>query len=134
VTAANAHVLAQVVLFAHAAFVAFVAAGGLAVVRWPRLAWLHVPAVAWGAGISFAGAVCPLTPLENELRALAGEGGYAGGFVEHYLLAFVYPEGLTRAAQVGLGVAALAVNALAYAWAFRVRRRRPDARGLAPRR
>ena len=108
-------------LAAHAAFIVFVALGGLAVARWPRLAWLHVPAVAWGAGISFAGAVCPSTPLENTLRELAGVGAYAGGFIEHYLLAFIYPEGLTRGVQVGIGVAALVVNAIAYAWVCRRR-------------
>lgn len=119
---AVATTLANLVLAAHAAFILFVALGGLAVARWPRLAWLHVPAVAWGAGISFAGAVCPLTPLENALRDLAGAGAYAGGFIEHYLLAVIYPEGLTRGAQVAIGVAALVVNAIAYAWVWRRRR------------
>ena len=127
---ATAHVLANLVLVVHAAFIAFVALGGLLVVRWPKLAWLHLPAVAWGAGISFAGAICPLTPLENALRAAAGHGGYDGGFIEHYLLAFVYPDGLTRGAQVALGVAALVVNGAAYAWAWRRRSLRPGgARG-----
>jgi len=77
--------LADAVLLAHAAFVAFVVLGGLLVLRWPRLAWVHLPVVAWGAGIEFAGGICPLTPLENHLRALAQQQGYAGGFVEHLL-------------------------------------------------
>lgn len=125
---ATALVLANLVLLVHAAFIAFVALGGWLVVRWPKVAWLHLPAVAWGAGISFAGAICPLTPLENALRAAAGHGGYTGGFIEHYLLAFIYPDGLTREAQIGLGVAALVVNALAYARACaRARARRSDA-------
>jgi hypothetical protein len=115
----TAHVLANLVLLAHAAFIAFVALGGLLIVRWPRLAWLHLPAVAWGAGISFAGAICPLTPLENTLRAAAGGGDYAGGFIEHYLLGLIYPDGLTRGVQVAIGVAALVVNAAAYFWAWR---------------
>jgi hypothetical protein len=124
----TAHLLANLVLAAHAAFIAFVALGGLLVARWPKLAWLHLPAVAWGAGISFVGAICPLTPLENALRDAAGSGGYAGGFIEHYLLAFIYPDGLTRGVQIGLGTAALAVNAAAYAWAWR---RRAVRRGAA---
>lgn len=128
---ATAQGLADLVLALHAAFIAFVALGGLLVARWPKLAWLHVPAVAWGAGISFAGAICPLTPLENALRATAGHGGYAGGFIEHYLLAFIYPDGLTREAQIGLGVAALVVNAAAYAWAWRRRAVRRGAGGGA---
>lgn len=118
-----AHVLANLVLVAHAGFIVFVAVGGLAVARWPRLAWVHVPTVAWGAGISFAGAICPLTPLENSLREFAGRGAYAGGFIEHYLLGFVYPTGLTRDVQIAIGVAALVVNVLAYAWAWRRRGR-----------
>lgn len=118
-----AHVLATLVLAAHASFILFVALGGLAVARWPRLAWLHLPAVAWGAGISFAGAVCPLTPLENRLRVAAGADAYAGGFIDHYLLAFVYPDGLTRDARLALGFAALGVNAVAYAWLLYRRRR-----------
>lgn len=125
-----ARAAADAVLLLHAAFVAFVVAGGLAVVRRPRLAWLHLPAAAWGAGISFAGAVCPLTPLENALCRAAGEAGYQGGFVERYLLRALYPEGLTREVQVALGVGVVAVNLVAYAW---VLRRRSTARAAVAR-
>lgn len=125
-----ARAAADAVLLIHAAFVAFVVAGGLAVLRWPRLAWMHLPAAAWGAGISFAGAVCPLTPLENALRRAAGEAGYPGGFVERYLLRALYPEGLTREVQVALGVGVVAVNVVAYAW---VLRRRSTARAAVAR-
>jgi hypothetical protein len=120
----SARLLADAVLLLHLGFVLFVAAGALAVVRWPRLAWLHLPAVAWGVAISFTGAVCPLTPLELYLRARAGQHGYAGGFIDHYLLGIIYPEGLTRGLQVGIGVAALGVNLAAYAWLCRLRSRR----------
>ena len=106
--------LADLVLVVHAAFVVFVMLGGLAVLRWPRLAWVHLPVVIWGAGIEFAGGICPLTPLENHWRRLAGEQGYAGGFVEHYVMAALYPEGLTRGLQIALGLAVLAVNAAVY--------------------
>jgi len=109
--------LADFVLVVHAAFVVFVMLGGLAVLRWPRLAWVHLPVVIWGAGIEFAGGICPLTPLENHWRRLAGEQGYTGGFVEQYVLAALYPEGLTRGMQLALGLLVIAVNAVIY---FRV--------------
>lgn len=111
--------LADAVLLAHAAFVAFVVLGGLLVLRWPRLAWVHVPVVAWGAGIEFTGGICPLTPLEIHLRRLAHEQGYAGGFIEHYVFGLLYPDGLTRNVQLALGLLVLAVNAVIYAWAWR---------------
>jgi len=107
-------VLADLVLVVHLGFVLFVALGGLLVLRWPRLAWIHLPAAAWGALIEFTGGICPLTPLENRLRVLAGEAGYAGGFVEHYVTAVLYPDGLTRGVQFGLGAAVLLVNSLIY--------------------
>jgi hypothetical protein len=119
--------LADLVLLLHAAFVAFVMFGGLLVVRWPRAAWLHLPLVAWGAGIEFLGGICPLTPLENHWRHLAGEQGYAGGFVEHYVVAALYPDGLTRNVQLVLGLLVLAVNAAIYGWVWR-RNRREHAR------
>jgi len=111
-------VLADLVLVLHAAFVAFVMLGALLAVRWPRLAWVHVPVALWGAGIEFLGGICPLTPLENHWRRLAGEMGYPGGFVEHYVVAVLYPDGLTRRLQIGLGVLVLAVNVAIYAWAL----------------
>jgi Protein of Unknown function (DUF2784) len=114
--------LADLVLVLHAGFVGFVMLGGLLVLRWPRVAWVHLPVVAWGAGIEFAGGICPLTPLENHWRRLAGEAGYGGGFVEHYLLAALYPDGLTRTVQVALGLLVLGVNAALYARAWRRRR------------
>jgi hypothetical protein len=118
--------LADAVLLAHAAFVAFVVLGGFLVLRWPRLARVHLPVVAWGAGIEFAGGICPLTPLENQLRALAHEQGYAGGFVEHYVFGLLYPEGLTREVQIVLGLGVVALNGAVYAWLWY---RRRQARG-----
>lgn len=109
-------ILADAVLVVHASFILFVVAGGL-LVRWQRrVAWLHLPAVAWGALIEFRGWLCPLTPLEIWARSRAGETGYSGGFVEHYLLPVVYPGALTRELQLVLGAAVLMVNALVYAW------------------
>jgi hypothetical protein len=105
---------ADAVLIAHAAFVVFVVLGGLLAWRWSRAALLHLPAAAWGAWIEFSGGICPLTPLENRLRHAAGQAGYDGGFVEHYLLALIYPEGLTREVQIALGVAVIVINAAVY--------------------
>lgn len=109
------HRLADIVLVVHFAFLAFVVAGGALVLRWPNVAWVHVPAVIWGALIEFYGWICPLTPLENDLRHRAGESGYAGGFIAHYVTRVLYPEGLTRGIQIVLGVLVLALNGVFYA-------------------
>lgn len=118
---------ADAVLIVHLAFIVFVALGGLAVLRWPRLAFAHVPAVAWGAALELNGWLCPLTPLENALRRAAGEAGYAGSFIEHYLIALIYPAGLTPTIQLWLGLGVLAINLPIYAYLLlRRRRRQPD--------
>jgi hypothetical protein len=110
-----ARLLADTVLALHAAFIVFVVAGGV-LVLWRRgIALLHLPAVAWGAWTEFTGTVCPLTPLENSLRRSAGDTGYAGGFVEHYLTAVIYPAGLTPHLQAAFGGALLAINVVLYA-------------------
>lgn len=114
---------ADVVLAIHFAFVLFVAAGALLVLRWPRLALVHLPIAIYGAVIEFVGFVCPLTPLENALRRRAGEVGYSGGFIDHYITAAIYPAGLTRHAQLVLGLAVIAVNGIVYAILLRRRRR-----------
>ena len=107
--------LADLVVVLHFAFVLLVVFGGLFVLRWPRLAWVQIPAAVWGVVIECAGFICPLTPLENSLRARGGAAGYSGGFVDHYLLALLYPAGLARSGQLLLGVIVLLVNGLAYA-------------------
>lgn len=124
---------ADALVVVHAAFTAFVVAGGLLVLRWPRIAWLHVPAALWGAWIEIAGWVCPLTPLENRLRAAAGESGYQTSFVEHYLLPILYPPGLTRDVQWMLAAVVIAVNAGVYTLVLRRRRRLSPERGSATR-
>ena len=115
---------ADVVVVVHLAFILFVAAGGLLVLRWPKLAWMHVPAVIWGALIELAGWVCPLTPLENRLRGAAGEAVFAGGFIDRYIMPIVYPAGLTRGMQLALGTAVIAVNLVVYGWLVFRRKRR----------
>jgi hypothetical protein len=106
--------LADATVVLHLGFVVFVLFGGLLALRWPRAAWLHLPAAAWGAWVELAGLVCPLTPLENRLREQGGQAGYEAGFVEHYLLPVLYPSGLTQDVQVQLGVVVLLVNAAVY--------------------
>ena len=119
-------ILADAVLVLHFAFIAFALLGGILVLRWPRVAWLHVPAVAWGVIVAWVGWVCPLTPLENQLRVLGGEAPYRGDFISHYLTMVIYPDGLTRSMQLVLGVTLLTVNAAVYIRFFR-RRRKGDA-------
>ena len=112
-------VLADLVLGVHAAFVLFVAVGGLLAVRWSGVVWAHLPSAAWGAWISLVGGVCPLTPLENRLRRQAGEGTYETTFLDRYVAPILYPDGLTREIQVGVGVAVLLLNAALYLWLWR---------------
>jgi hypothetical protein len=111
--------LADLVVLVHFLFVVFVVAGGLLVLRWPRMAYLHLPVVVYGAAIEFFGWICPLTPLENSLRHQAGQSGYSGGFIEHYLLPVLYPSALTREIQLLLGFVVVGVNLAVYAYAVR---------------
>jgi Protein of Unknown function (DUF2784) len=111
--------LADTVVVLHLLFVLFVVLGGLFALRWPRASWYHLPAAIWGAGIEFVGGICPLTPLENRLRRLGGEGGYAGGFVEHYVIPVLYPEALTRDIQYLLGGIVIVLNVAIYAVVIR---------------
>jgi hypothetical protein len=115
--------LADLVLVIHFCFVLFVVLGGLLALRWRRIAWIHIPVALYGAVIEFLGFVCPLTPLEVWLRRLAGEAGYEGGFIEHYIMQALYPTGLTREIQLVLGGAVLLINAIVYVYWWR---RRPS--------
>jgi hypothetical protein len=118
--------LADAVLLAHLAFVLFVVAGGFLAWRYPRILLAHMPALVWGLWIEWSGAICPLTPLENHLRERAGQSGYPGGFIEHYIIPVIYPPGLTHEVQWVLGGALVAVNAVAYGWlVMRYRKRLP---------
>jgi hypothetical protein len=113
--------LADAVVVVHFAFVLFVLFGGLLVLRWRWLMWLHLPTAIWGALIEFAGWTCPLTPLEKWLRREGNLGGYEGGFVEHYILPVLYPQALTRNIQLVLGLIVVLLNVFVY---WRVLRRR----------
>ena len=114
------------ILLFHALWLVFTVFGAVLALRWPRVLWVHAPIVVWGAWIEFTGWVCPLTPWENQLRRMGGEVGYEGGFIEHYVTAFLYPEGLTREIQIWLGAGLLVLNVGVYVW---VLRRRPQAAG-----
>jgi nitrate reductase gamma subunit len=106
--------LADLVLVVHLTFVLFVVLGGLLVLRWPWVAFLHIPTAIWGVLIEYSGWICPLTPLENSFRARGGEAGYSGGFIQHYIQPLLYPAGLTRGTQIVLGSLALILNLAAY--------------------
>ena len=108
--------LADLALLIHLFFVVFVVGGGLLVLKWPRIAWLHIPAATWGAFIELTGWICPLTPLENWLLMQSGEPAYEGDFIAHYVLPLVYPTALTRQMQIILGLLVVLINAGAYGW------------------
>ena len=114
-------ILADLVVGVHALFVVFVVAGGLLALRWAWMPAAHLPAAVYGALIEFQGWICPLTPLEKSLRASAGQAGYEGGFIEHYLLPVLYPAGLTSGVQLVLGSLVIAVNLAVYAFVLRRR-------------
>ena len=120
--------LADVVLLVHLAFILFVVLGILFVWRFPRLIWLHIPAVIWAGLIEITGYVCPLTPLENHLLDLSGQAGYHGSFVEHYLMPIIYPHDLSRNAQIFLGLAVVIFNTAGYLLIWRRARAHERAR------
>ncbi len=111
--------LADVVVVLHSLFVIFALLGGALVLWRPFIAIVHLPAAAWAAWVEFTGTICPLTPLENYWRAGAGTAGYNGGFVEHYLIPALYPDGLTSAMQIVFGLVVVVVNASLYGFAWR---------------
>jgi hypothetical protein len=116
--------LAALTVIVHVMFIAFAIGGGLLAVRWPRIAWAHLPAAGWAILVELSGGLCPLTPLEQAMRRRAGLPDYSGDFVANYVFPVLYPEGLTRDVQVAFGVLVATVNVVAYTWAY-LRRRRP---------
>lgn len=115
---------ADAVMAIHFLFIAFALLGSF-LVLWKRwIVWLHVPALAWGIWIEISGGICPLTPLENHFRALAGQTTYGEGFITHYLGPIIYPAGLTRGTQLLLAGILVAVNLAGYALVIRANRRR----------
>lgn len=116
--------LADAVVLLHLGFILFAVGGAALLFRRPKLVWLHLPCLVWGVWIEFSGGICPLTPLENHYRALAGQEGYGGGFIDHYIMPVIYPEGLTSETQLLLGGGLIAINAAMYGlWLWRGRQR-----------
>ena len=108
-------IAADAVVAVHLLFIGFVVFGAFLAWRWPKIIWVQLPVMVYGALIEFIGFTCPLTPVENYLRHRAGEAGYRGGFIAHYLVSVVYPPGLTRGVQIGLGAAVLVIAVAGYA-------------------
>ncbi len=124
----NPATAANLVVMAHFAFILFAVLGSLLVLRFAAMAWLHLPALAWAGGIMIVRGICPLTPIENRLRAAADEAGYSGGFIDHYILPVIYPPGLTHVAQLAGAAVLLALNGLVYWFAWRLHHRRGASR------
>ena len=110
---------ATAIALLHLSFIVFVFLGGLLVLRWPKLAWVHVPAAVWGVLIEFFGWWCPLTKWENHFLLLAGRAGYDSGFVAHYIMPIIYPPGLTRGLEIAIGIVVLIINVSVYVRVFR---------------
>ena len=113
--------LADLLVVLHLTFILFVLFGSLVVLKWERLFWLHLPAIAWGITIEISGWICPLTPWEVNLRKMAGEQGYSGSFIMEYFIPILYPSGLTREIQWVLGVIVVLTNLILYAFILKKR-------------
>ncbi len=113
---------ADAVLLLHLAFILFTLAGAAIATRWRWIPLVHLPAAAWGFFVELTGRICPLTYLENDLRIKAGQSGYTESFIEHYLLAVIYPAGLTRGVQFALAAVVVIINVAIYGWLFHKRR------------
>ncbi len=109
-------IAANLILVLHLGFVCFVVFGGLLIMKWRLVLYLHLPAAVWGALVEFQGWMCPLTPLEQQLRNAGNQAGYTGGFIEHYLLALLYPPALDRELQIVLGSLVVIINLAVYGW------------------
>jgi hypothetical protein len=118
----DSRILADALLVLHLLFILFAVCGSFLALRWPRLVWIHFPAAVWAALIALLGGICPLTELENDLRHSAGMAGYSDGLVGSLLIPLIYPHGLTRSLQIGLGVGVLLLNGIGYGLLFWQRR------------
>ncbi len=118
-------IIADFLVIIHLTFIFFVVFGGILVMHWKWVGFIHLPAAIWGALIEFQGWICPLTPLEQQYPVLAGQTGHTGDFIEHYLIPIIYPSGLTRSIQIGIGIFVIAINLTIYGrWLYHLRQRR----------
>lgn len=118
----DSRILADALLVLHLLFIVFAIGGSFLALRWPRVVWVHLPAAVWAALIALLGGICPLTELENDLRQSAGMAGYTDGFIGSLLMPLIYPHGLTRSLQIGLGVGVALLNGIGYGLLIRQRR------------
>ncbi|MDX1651363.1 MAG: DUF2784 domain-containing protein [Brumimicrobium sp.] len=107
-------ILADLVVIIHFVFILYVIFGGLIVLKYRKTVFLHIPCAIWGCLIMFAGWICPLTYIENDLREAAGTETYSDGFIQHYIIPIIYPENLTRELQAILGFSVLVLNIIVY--------------------
>lgn len=114
----------DMVVLLHFIYVIFAVAGGMLLIWWPKVIWIHVPSAIWAALISFAGWICPLTYLENWLRIKSGGIGYSTGFIIQYIEPVLYPAGLTYFHQVILGLIVVVLNLIIYTTMFKRRPKR----------
>ena len=117
------NIAADLVMLLHFGFILYVLLGAVTLLSWPRLIWLHLSAVLWGAYVELSGRICPLTYLESSLRIAAGESGYSGSFIQEYLQPIIYPEGLNEEIQLWLGGAVIVINLLMYVLVWKLRKR-----------
>ena len=120
------HLFADIVVLFHFGFILFAIFGGLLVLKWHWVIWLHLPAAMWGSVIVLFGWVCPLTPLENMLRRINEAETYTGGFIAHYIIPIIYPSGLTRELQISMGIFLVLFNVIVYTFVYRHWRRDRD--------
>jgi len=113
------HLFADIIVLLHFGFIVFAIFGGLLVLKWHWIVWLHIPAVVWGSLIVLFGWICPLTPLENMLRRINEGEIYTGGFIEHYIIPIIYPPGLTREIQIAMGIFLVLLNVIVYTFVYR---------------
>lgn len=112
----TASIAADAIFLLHLCFIVFVVFGGLLVLKIPRLAWIHLPMVLWASVVNWIRWVCPLTPVENYLRQLAGQTTYNTGFIQNYLVPIIYPENMSYEAGVYLGLGVFVWNSLLYGY------------------
>lgn len=110
----TAKLIADILVIIHFTFIVFVVLGGFLVLKNSWVSILHIPSVLWAALLEIKGWLCPLTPLEHYFRQLSGSNDYTGGFIDHYLVALIYPDGLTREMQITLGFVVLGINLVIY--------------------